>query len=43
MKDEGENKVLFLPDRNLGRFVASKTKKKIILWDGFCYVNLFRR
>lgn len=34
-----EDRVLFLPDKNLGRFVASKTKKKVILWDGFCYVH----
>lgn len=43
MKDEGENKVLFVPDKNLGRFVASKTEKEVILWDGFCHVNVFQR
>lgn len=31
--------VLFLPDKNLGRFVASKVDKRVILWDGFCYVH----
>ena len=31
--------IIFLPDKNLGRYVASKSKKKIILWDGYCFVH----
>lgn len=30
------DEVVFLPDRNLGRYVSKFTKKKIILWNGFC-------
>ncbi|HEY5532333.1 MAG TPA: quinolinate synthase NadA [Candidatus Anoxymicrobiaceae bacterium] len=30
------DEILFVPDRNLGAFVASQLDKKIILWDGFC-------
>lgn len=31
-----EEEVIFLPDKYLGRYVASKTKKKIIFWEGYC-------
>lgn len=31
-----EDKILFVPDEHLGRYVASKTKKDVILWKGFC-------
>lgn len=31
--------VLFVPDKNLGSFVASRTDKDVILWPGHCYVH----
>jgi quinolinate synthase len=31
--------IIFLPDKNLGRYIAEKTNKKIILWDGYCFVH----
>jgi quinolinate synthase len=31
--------VIFIPDKNLGSFVAEQTNKNIILSDGFCYVH----
>jgi quinolinate synthase len=33
------DRVIFLPDRYLGRWVASQTAKEIILWDGSCEVH----
>lgn len=31
-----EEKIIFIPDEYLGRYVASKTKKEIVLHPGFC-------
>mgnify|MGYP001571177947 CR=1 FL=1 len=32
-------RIIFLPDKNLGRYVQQHTDKKIILWDGYCFVH----
>ncbi len=34
-----QDTILFLPDRNLGSYIAEQTEKNIILWDGYCYVH----
>ncbi len=28
--------IVFLPDRNLGSYVAARTSKEIIIWEGYC-------
>jgi quinolinate synthase len=35
----GVDRVIFLPDEYLGRYVASQTKVEIILWQGHCEVH----
>jgi len=31
--------VIFIPDKNLGAYTQRFTDKKMILWDGYCYVH----
>ena len=30
------NEIIFVPDQYLGHYISTKTKKKMILWPGFC-------
>ncbi|WP_292466703.1 quinolinate synthase NadA [Methanolobus sp.] len=34
-----EDQVIFVPDRNLGSYVARFTDKKVMPWEGFCFVH----
>ncbi len=34
-----QNQIIFVPDKNLGSYVAKNCSKKIILTDGYCYVH----
>jgi len=33
------NKVIFLPDNYLGKYVAQQTEKELVLWEGTCEVH----
>lgn len=32
-------KIIFTPDRNLGRYVAQHTDKQVIVWEGYCHTH----
>jgi len=34
-----QDRIVFVPDRNLGHYVAKHTDKEIILWPGYCHVH----
>jgi len=35
----GQDEVIFVPDRNLGRYVQRFTTKKVMPWEGYCIVH----
>ncbi|MBC7570205.1 MAG: quinolinate synthase NadA, partial [Spirosoma sp.] len=35
-----DQKIIFAPDANLGRYVASKTGRDMVLWEGACIVHI---
>ncbi|MHC4174829.1 MAG: quinolinate synthase NadA [Planctomycetota bacterium] len=35
-----DSKIIFVPDQHLGRFVAEKTGRDLVLWPGYCRVHV---
>ncbi|MDD5064831.1 MAG: quinolinate synthase NadA [Phycisphaerae bacterium] len=36
-----EKQIIFVPDQHLGRFVAERTGRDIVLWPGYCTTHVF--
>jgi quinolinate synthase len=34
-----QDRIIFVPDRNLGRYAARFTRKEVLPWEGFCIVH----
>ncbi|TAL57129.1 MAG: quinolinate synthase NadA, partial [Bacteroidetes bacterium] len=34
-----KQKIIFAPDKNLGKYIQKQTGRKMILWDGYCMVH----
>jgi len=35
-----DKQIIFVPDQHLGRFVAEKTARNLVLWPGYCHVHV---
>jgi len=35
-----DRQIIFVPDQHLGRFVAEKTGRDLVLWPGYCHVHV---
>ena len=35
-----DRRIIFVPDQHLGRFVAQKTGRDLVLWPGYCWIHV---
>ena len=35
-----DKRIIFVPDQHLGRFVAEKTGRDLVLWPGYCWIHV---